>query len=112
MGKAWHRPQLVLHASGLKAGDVVEVRGCRLCGRNHQHVLFSLNPSGGWRTAGKFHGGDSLIVGPAIAEGRLWLMPPGTRLADVVFEDAVANGLALIDAREKQMGRERRLPGT
>lgn len=72
--------------SELRASDLVMVDCCRICGGRHYHVLLREVIAGQWTTLGKFHvteDGDpkkapTLTVGPAIADGRLSRLAPGT----------------------------------
>ena len=73
----------------LQPEDVIIVRGCRGCGGSHGHLLLQLTPQGWWLTVGKYHkeNSNTLVVDPAIREGRLFKVAKGGGQETRVLED-------------------------
>jgi len=91
----WQKVMPVTDPSALATDRVVVVQGCRVCGKNHIHVLGNPLPGQGhapgvWFTRTKeYHGrtSDALDLRPAFREQRLFMAEPGSLLEQRMAED-------------------------
>jgi hypothetical protein len=82
------RLELVTSFASLRAADLVEVRGCRYCGRTHRYMLLSqvaaheseCGDCRGWRSGA--HPGRSHICAGSVASRRVYKVDTGLEASD------------------------------